>query len=111
MIRCGGNVWNTGSEAVAEPEKHETQEEGGDQYTRLRNEWSQEAEELFSDISQQLCLANYGDSQPAKVCNAFYLLAVLYWSSLRVRLYIAEKNEQTALEGLCFLFTTTVSKL
>lgn len=59
-------MWNTGSEAAAEPEKHET-EEGGDQYTRLRNEWSQEAEELFSDISQQLCLANYTDSQPTKV--------------------------------------------
>lgn len=101
-------MWNTGSNAAAEPEKHETQEEGGDQYTRLRNEWSQEAEELFSDISQQLCLANYGDSQPAKVCNAFYLL---YCTGPHYVYYCVHCGEVRANSVRRALFTTTVSKL
>uniref|UniRef100_A0A1B6KYR5 Uncharacterized protein n=1 Tax=Graphocephala atropunctata TaxID=36148 RepID=A0A1B6KYR5_9HEMI len=68
QIWCGENLWNTaggsGADDLGGGEAGEGG--GGDQYTQLRNEWTQEAEELFSDISQQLYRANYIDTQPAK---------------------------------------------
>lgn len=78
--RCGENLWNNTS-VSCEPEKackgSEVDAKGGDQYTQLRNEWTQEAEELLSDISQHLYLANYMDTQPPKV---FTLHQPLYFS-------------------------------
>uniref|UniRef100_A0A1B6H5F9 Uncharacterized protein n=1 Tax=Homalodisca liturata TaxID=320908 RepID=A0A1B6H5F9_9HEMI len=68
-IWCGENLWNTaGGSGVDNPGDVDAGGGGGgDQYTQLRNEWTQEAEELFSDISQQLYRANYIDTQPTKL--------------------------------------------
>lgn len=70
-IWCGGGnvVWNSGGEMKASGSGGEgggQEQRQGEQYTQLRNEWSQEAEELLSDISQHLYLANYVDTQPPK---------------------------------------------
>jgi len=83
QIWCGGSMWNTSSDSN-ENEKPTVDGEG-DQYTRLRNEWTQEAEELLSDISQHLVLANYTDSQPPKatlVESAWGPLSTASFSSL-----------------------------
>ncbi|XP_054265227.1 uncharacterized protein LOC128988064 isoform X2 [Macrosteles quadrilineatus] len=66
QIWCGANVWSNNEVSTSVEGGGGGGGGGEEQYTQLCNEWTQEAEELLSDISQQLYMANYVDTQPPK---------------------------------------------